>query len=252
MSNIKDLLNTIIQGDCLEVLKTFPDKSVDLIFADEPYKISDKGKFEIKEKSYKRVNVEWDKAIIDRIWVDECARILKDGGAFYATGTFHNIFSLRDRFESNSSLTFRNFITWFKPNAMPFKFACLIGLYAYSCEYVLYYTKGKTKTFNYHELVNMNNGNQMRDLWIIKTRQDTKTGHPTQKPEALLSRIIQANSNKGDVVLDPFMGSGTTAIEAKRLGRHFIGIELNPEYVKIANKRLNFEMLDFEEKDADT
>jgi len=238
MSDIKDFLDTIIQGDCLEVLKTFPDKSVDLIFADEPYKISDKGKFEIKEKSYKRVNVEWDKKLVDRMWVDECARILKDGGAFYATGTFHNIFSLRDRFESNSYLTFRNFITWFKPNAMPIKFAKQVGIFAYSCEYVLYFSKGKPKTFNYDLLKDINNGNQMRDLWVIRTGQDKKTGHPTQKPKELLRRIILASTNEGELVLDPFVGSGTSVVVAKELKRHFVGIDINPFYVKMTEDRL--------------
>ena len=121
---------------------------------------------------------------------------------------------------------------------MPIKFAKQIGCYAYSCEYILYITKGKCKVFNYDQLKKMNQGNQMRDMWSIKTCQDTKSGHPTQKPLQLLERIILASSNENELVLDPFLGSGTTAVACKRSKRNYIGIEINPKYCEMAQQRI--------------
>jgi len=238
MRDINEIINQVIHGDCLEVLKEIPDESVDLVFADEPYGISHKKQFINEGKKYKSIHEQWDIQLVNRIWVDECVRILKRGGAIYSTGTYHNIFTLKENFDNNKDLVFRNFITWFKPDSMPSLLAKQTGFYAYSCEYILYYTKGKTKTFNYDILKEMNGGKQMRDLWIINNIKDRKYKHPAQKPIKLLERIILASSNEGDIVLDPFFGSGTTGVVAKKLGRNFIGIEQNPEYVKLARRRL--------------
>lgn len=238
MTSNKSAHNVIIHGDCLEIMKQMPDKSVDLVVADPPYGISAKGRFDIPEKHYYRVNQEWDMTQPTPEWMKEVERILKDGSCVYITGTSHNIFDVRNYLESETELKFQNFITWFKPNAMPIKFAKNRGVWAYSCEYILYYSKGKVKTFNYDDLKQSNGGKQHRDLITLKTCQDDKTGHPTQKPLRLFRKLVMASSKEGDLVVDPFCGSGTTGVVCRELKRQFIGIELNPEYVEMAKQRL--------------
>ena len=238
----EDFIDKVICGDCFKILKSMPTDIIDLIFADPPYGISKKGRFEIPEKNYKRIFTEWDMKEPDYKWIDECLRILKKGRAIYISGTHHNIFKIRQYIiEKYSENWIRNIITWFKPNAMPIKFAKQIGCYAYSCEYILYITKGKCLFFNYDELKKINKGNQMRDMWEIVVGQDNRGRnpyHPTQKPLELLKRIIIASSKKNEIILDPFLGSGTTAVASKELNRQFIGIEINPEYCQKSDRRL--------------
>ncbi|PIX03167.1 site-specific DNA-methyltransferase, partial [bacterium (Candidatus Gribaldobacteria) CG_4_8_14_3_um_filter_42_11] len=166
----------------------------------------------------------------------------------FATISYHNIGELMIALKA-LGLTPRNIITWHKNNAMP---SMTKRSFTHSCEYMLYFTKGKKWIFNYSELKKINpdktkdgSEKQMRDLWIMpvcqgKERIKDKTGrafHPTQKPEALLERIILASSNKGDIVLDPFLGSGTTAFIAQKLSRKWIGIETDDKYTSRLQKR---------------
>ena len=136
-------------------------------------------------------------------------------------------------------LNFRNIITWFVTNAMPIKFAKQIGLYAYSCQYILYYSKGTDTYLDYEYLKSLNNGKQHRDIFIEPSRKhNTNLKHPTRKPDELIIKLIKAHSQKNAVVLDFFLGSGTTALCAKQLNRHFIGVENNEEYFNEALWRL--------------
>lgn len=251
--------NNIYKGDCREILKKeIPIESIDLIFADPPYNLSGNG-LKWKNKGlggdWFMVNEKWDKMTeseylkFTQEWLNECKRVLKPHGSIYISCTYHNIGELIITLKA-LSFTPRNIITWHKNNAMP---SMTKRSFTHSCEYVLYFTKGKKWIFNYFELKKINpdktkdgSEKQMRDLWIMpvcqgKERIRDKTGraaHPTQKPENLLERIILASSNKGDMVLDPFLGSGTTAFVAEKLGRKWIGIETDDKYIKVAEKRI--------------
>lgn len=251
--------NIIYKGDCRKVLKDkIPDKSIDLIFADPPYNLSGNG-LKWKNKGYGgdwyMVNEDWDKMSeaeylkFIKEWLAECKRVLKPTGSIYISCTYHNIGELIMTLKL-LGFTPRNIITWHKNNAMP---SMTKRIFTHSCEYVLFFSKGKNWIFNYEELKKINpekakNGSnkQMRDLWVIqvcqgKERLKNKSGraaHPTQKPGELLKRVILASSKKGDIVLDPFLGSATTAVIAKKLGRKWIGIESEDRYIKIAQKRI--------------
>lgn len=257
--------NNIYKGDCREILKKeIPDESVHLIFADPPYNLSGNAlKWENKGMGgdWFMVNEKWDKMteseylMFTQEWLSECKRVLKSNGTIYISCTYHNIGELIMTLKA-LGFTPRNIITWHKNNAMP---SMTKRSFTHSCEYILYFTKGKKWIYNYSELKKINpdkakdgSRKQMRDLWIIpvcqgKERIKDKTGraaHPTQKPENLLERIIIASSNKGNVVLDPFLGSGTTGFVAQKLGRKWIGIETDDKYIKIAEKRIKSIMND--------
>jgi len=252
--------DTIYKGDCRQVLKReIPDGSIDLIFADPPYNLSGNGLkwqnkgmggdwFMINEKWDQMTDVEYLKFTTE--WIEACKKALKPNGSIYISCTHHNIGELMMSLKTLGFIP-RNIITWHKNNAMP---SMTRRTFTHSCEYILFFSKGKKWTFNYTDIKKMNpdkakdgSEKQMRDLWIMpvcqgKERVKDATGrsaHPTQKPEALLERIIVASSNKGDIVLDPFLGSATTSIMAKRLGRKWIGIEKDGNYIKIAKKRMN-------------
>jgi len=251
--------NIIYKGDCREFLHTkIPKESVDLIFADPPYNLSGNGlKWQNKGMGgdWFMVNEKWDKMTdseylkFTREWLDGCKKVLKSNGSIYISCTYHNIGEIIVTLKA-LGFTPRNIITWHKNNAMP---SMTRRAFTHSCEYILFFSKGKKWIFNYFDIKKINpdkakdgSEKQMRDLWIIpvcqgKERIKDKTGraaHPTQKPESLLERIIRASSNKGSVVLDPFLGSGTTAVVAKKLGRKWIGIEAETKYIKIAKGRL--------------
>lgn len=246
-------------GDCLDVLNRLIDEqSIDLIFADPPYNLSGNGlKWEGNKTGgdWYMVNEDWDKMSSDdylaftRKWLYESKRVLKSEGSIYISCSFHNIgeivFGLKDlEFKIN------NIITWFKTNSMP---NMTRRVYTHSTEYVVWAVKGTGWTFNYETLKEINpekqkNGNnkQMRDLWSLPLvqgkerlrKENSKALHPTQKPEELLKRVILASSRPNDIVLDPFLGSGTTAAVAKKYGRHYIGIESNTEYLRAAETRI--------------
>ena len=251
--------NTIYKGDCRQILKKeIPDESIDLIFADPPYNLSGNGLkwqnkgmggdwFMVNEKWDRMTDVEYLKFTTE--WIEACKKSLKPNGSIYISCTYHNIGELMMTLKALGFIP-RNIITWHKNNAMP---SMTRRTFTHSCEYILFFSKGKKWTFNYTDIKKMNpdkakdgSEKQMRDLWIMpvcqgKERVKDTTGrsaHPTQKPESLLERIVIASSNKGEVVLDPFLGSATTTLVAKRLGRKWIGIEKDDNYIKIAKKRM--------------
>jgi len=241
-------------------MKNEIDKSsVDLIFADPPYNLSGNGlKWEGNTTGgdWYMVNEEWDKMTapeylqFTRKWIGGCHRVLKDHGSIYISCTYHNIAEVMIVLKQ-LDFKINNVITWQKTNAMP---NMTRRIFTHSSEFVVWAVKGKKWIFNYNELKKINPDKQkdgaekqMRDVWLLplvqgKERLRGKDGralHPTQKPEEMLKRIIVASSNKGDLVLDPFLGSGTTAVIAKKLGRNWIGIEKNKAYSKMAQKRID-------------
>ncbi len=251
--------NIIYNGDCVKILNTkFDEGSIDLIFADPPYNLSGNG---LKWRGNKTggdwymVNEEWDKMTapeymqFTRKWIGGCHKVLKDNGAIYISCTYHNLSEVMIVLKQ-LNFKINNIIVWQKTNAMP---NMTRRVFTHSTEFVVWAVKGKKWIFNYNELKEINpekqkDGSlkQMRDVWSMplvqgKERLRGKDGralHPTQKPEEMMKRIIIASSNKGGIVLDPFMGSGTTAVVAKQLGRNWIGIEKEKKYIVLANKRI--------------
>lgn len=251
--------NQIYLGDCNKIMKTQISKeSIDLIFADPPYNLSGN---DLKWKGNKTggdwfmVNEDWDKMTekeykkFTKKWIKNCYRVLKNNGSIYISCTYHNIgevlISLKE-----SKYKINNIITWQKSNSMP---NMTRRVFTHSTEFIVWAVKGKNWVFNYSDLKSINPDRQkdgslkqMRDVWTIPLVQgrerlkDTngRALHPTQKPEELLKRIILASSKKDDIVLDPFLGSGTTAVMAKKLKRDWIGIEKDNKYFSAAKKRL--------------
>ena len=244
--------NQILQGNSLDILKKIPDKSVDLVFADPPYnlQLSDT-LYRPDQTAVEAVTNDWDKfdtyASYDKfslIWLKECRRVLKVNGALWVIGSYHNILRLGSCIQ-DLGYWILNDIIWHKTNPMPnFRGTRFTNAH----ETLLWCTTSRSAkyTFNYQNLKELNEGKQMRSDWYIpicsgkeRLRKDNnQRSHPTQKPEALLYRIILASTNKNDLILDPFLGSGTTAVVAKKLQRNFIGIEQDSEYIALARKRL--------------
>ena len=244
---------TIIQGDSLEVLRTLPDKSVDLVFADPPYNLQLGGELHRPDHSkVDAVDDEWDRFAsfeaydaFTRAWMAECRRVLKDDGTLWVIGSYHNIFRVGVALQDLGYWVL-NDVIWRKSNPMPnFKGT----RFANAHETLIWAAKSrgqKRYTFNYDALKTSNDDLQMRSDWTIplctgEERLKDESGskaHPTQKPEALLHRVILAASKPGDVVLDPFFGSGTTGAVAKRLHRKFVGIERDAAYIKVAKARI--------------
>lgn len=239
----------LVQGNALRVLKKIAPKSVDVIFADPPYFLSNDGVTCVNGKMVSVNKALWDKSIsatdklnFNRKWIRYCRDALKDDGTIWISGTMHNIYSIGVALELEGFSIINN-ITWRKPNPPP-NIAC--RAFTHSTETVLWARKiinnrkkGK-HFFNYALMKEINGGKQMKDVWELKgaLKKEKEHGkHPTQKPFELLERIILASSNEGDIILDPFAGSGTTGIAAKRLKRRFIGIEIEKEYIEIIKKR---------------
>ena len=249
------------------MLPRLDEKSVDLVFADPPYFLSNGG---FTCQSGRRAPVakgEWDRSLgLDAEyafalqWLSACRRVLKATGSIWVSGTQHGIFAVGFALQK---LGFRllNTVTWFKPNASP-NLSC--RYFTHSTELLIWASPGHRgplrHQFNYLAMKNVNGGKQMRDVWMLPRageeelapdglgrlwsqltpRKEEKSWgkHPTQKPLALLERIIAASTSVSDLVLDPFSGSGTTGVAALRLGRRYLGIELEPEYLRISRRRL--------------
>lgn len=231
----------LIHGDCIEELKKMEAESVDLIFADPPYNLSGENSLTVRNgKPVVCDKGEWDK--IDNIhefnlaWVSECKRVLKPQGTFWISGTLHNHPSVGMALK-DAGYWIINDVIWFKPNATPL-LSC--NRFAPSTELIWIASKTKKYFFDYELAKKMNGGKQMRNLWTISAKRHL-TPHPAEKPEELLHRIISIGSKKDDLVLDPFMGSGTSGVMAKNLSRNFIGIENNKEYFQMATNRINNE-----------
>lgn len=227
------------QGDCRVLMKNLEPKSIDLIFADPPYNLSGENYLTTKNGKIAKLHKgEWD--IIEDIhkfneeWIIECIRILSDTGTIWISGTLHNHPSIGVILKK-LGLWIINDVIWYKPNATPLLSRNRL---APSTELIWVASKTKNYFFNYELAKQINGGKQMKNLWELKAEKH-KTIHPTEKPESLLERIILISSKKGDTILDPFMGSGTTGVVAKRLERNFIGFEIDDEYFNIASRRIN-------------
>jgi site-specific DNA-methyltransferase (adenine-specific)/modification methylase len=247
-----NIRNKIINGDSLEELKKIPKETFDLIFADPPYNLQLKNELTRPDRSkVSAVNDKWDqfenfKKYDDFTfsWLTECKRTLKKDGAIWVIGSYHNIFRV-GRAIQDLGFWILNDVIWNKKNPMPnFRGTRFTNAH----ETLIWASKSeKSKyTFNYQSLKCLNDDLQMRSNWELpicngseRLKNNGKKVHSTQKPEALLHRILLATSNKNDLVLDPFLGSGTTAAVAKKLGRSYYGIEKEKNYFKAAELRLN-------------
>lgn len=226
------------RGDCIKILKEIPSTSINMIFADPPYNLS--GKTHITCQNGRKVNCNkgiWDMIEdIDKFnydWIKECMRVLTEDGTIWVSGTLHNHPSIGFLLKK-MGFWLINDIVWFKPNAPP---QLQPNRLAPSTEVIWLASKTKKYYFDYKKGKELNGGKQMRNLWEITAKRHI-TNHPTEKPECLLERIILLGSRKGQTILDPFLGSGTTGVVAKRLGRSFIGIEIDDNYFKIAKDRI--------------
>ncbi len=259
----------LLHGDSIEQLARMPRGSVDLVFADPPYNLSNGG---TTCQAGKRVAVhkgDWDRSRgvrtdheFHRAWLDACRRVLKPSGTLWVSGTQHVIFSLGFAMQ-DEGWHILNTVTWYKPNASP-NLAC--RQFTHSTELLIWAAPARGKklahTFNYRDMKAQNGGKQMRDVWALSDEGEHEqwvTGegehrmwrmpvpgktekreghHPTQKPLALLDRIVLASSSPGDVVLDPFNGSGTTGVAAVGRGRSYVGIDLDAGYLDLTARRL--------------
>ncbi|MEM9394074.1 MAG: site-specific DNA-methyltransferase [Pseudomonadota bacterium] len=245
-------LNQIVAGDCIEEMNALPSESVDLIFADPPYNLQLKGDLHRPDNSkVDAVDDAWDQfasfEAYDRFtqdWLSAARRLLKPNGAIWVIGSYHNVFRMGAQLQ-NQGFWILNDVVWRKSNPMP-NFRGKRFTNAHETMIWASKSEGAKYTFNYEALKQLNDGVQMRSDWVIPIctgheRLKDETGekaHPTQKPEALLHRILVGTTNPGDVVLDPFFGTGTTGAVAKMLGRNFIGIEREQAYRSVAEKRL--------------
>jgi modification methylase len=246
-------LNTILQGDCITEMARLPDKCVDMIFADPPYNLQLGGDlFRPEGSRVDAVDDEWDKFDslttydnFTRDWLEQARRILKDNGTIWVIGSYHNIYRVGSLLQ-DADFWILNDIVWRKTNPMPnFRGTRFTNAH----ETLLWCAKDEKAryTFNYRAMKALNDDLQMRSDWLLpicsggerEKGEDGQKAHPTQKPEALLYRILLACTKPGDVVLDPFFGTGTTGAVARRLGRRWIGIERESSYVKVATQRIN-------------
>ena len=245
------ILNAVYVGDCVDIMDGCPDKFADLIFADPPYNLTLRQPLYRPEGGeYEGVHDDWDKFdsnedydLFTEAWLTQARRVLKDDGSIWITGTYHNIFRIGASL-MDLGWFILNDILWIKSNPTPnFTGARFCAAH----ETLIWATKkqGVKYTFNYHEMKEMNGGKQMRSDWYIpvcrgneRLKVDGKTAHPTQKPEALLERVILSSTNPGDVILDPFFGTGTTGAVADRLDRNWVGIDNNEVYADMAVDRI--------------
>ena len=244
-------LNKIVNGNSLEVLKTIPNKTFDLVFADPPYNLQIGKKLKRPDDSkVNGVNDKWDQfeSFNDydnfcKKWLTECKRILKDNGSIWVIGTYHNIFRLGYHMQ-NKGYWMLNDVIWRKNNPMPnFRGTRFTNAH----ETLIWASKNKNSkyTFNYQSLKCLNDDLQMRSDWTLpicngseRIKRNGKKVHSAQKPESLLHRILLASTNKGDFVFDPFLGTGTTAVVAKKLGRNYFGVEKEKKYFQTSKQRL--------------
>jgi site-specific DNA-methyltransferase (adenine-specific) len=244
-------LDQVIIGDCIEVMNRLPERCVDLIFADPPYNL------QLQQELYRpnltrvdAVDDEWDRfesfEAYDQFttaWLTAARRVLKDTGTLWVIGTYHNIFRI-GKILQDLGFWILNDIIWVKTNPMP-NFRGVRFTNAHETLIWAQKHQGKPYTFNYADLKALNDDLQMRSDWYIplctgkeRLRVNGAKAHATQKPEALLMRVLLATTKPGDVVLDPFLGTGTTAAVAKRLGRRWMGIERDPQYAALAEQRI--------------
>jgi modification methylase len=245
-------LDQILRGDCVPIMRMFPSASVDCVFADPPYNLQPRGELRRPDDSLADgVDDDWDRfsdfASYDgftREWLTECRRLLRKDGTLWVIGAYHNIFRIGAILQ-DLGFWILNDVIWRKSNPMPnFRGRRFTNAH----ETLIWAARGRDSRyrFNYQAMKLLNDDVQMRSDWFIPLctgpeRLRNEHGlklHPTQKPEALLHRVLLASTNQDDVILDPFAGTGTTAVVAKRLRRHFIGIERHPAYAEAAIGRV--------------
>ncbi|HEX2590916.1 MAG TPA: site-specific DNA-methyltransferase [Rhizomicrobium sp.] len=250
---MEDALDRVIEGDCIESLRALPEGSVDLIFADPPYNLQlqkelrrpDQSKVDAVDDTWDQFGSfeEYDR--FTRDWLTAAKRVLKENGALWVIGSYHNIFRVGAILQ-DLGFWIMNDVIWRKTNPMPnFRGKRFTNAH----ETMIWATrdrKQKGYTFNYEAMKSLNDDLQMRSDWTLpicsgNERLKDEAGekaHSTQKPESLLHRVVVSSSKPGDIILDPFLGSGTTGAVARRLGRHFIGLERDPNYARLARKRI--------------
>jgi site-specific DNA-methyltransferase (adenine-specific) len=245
-------------GDCVAGLKKIASGTAALIFADPPYNLSASklvNKKSFTGGAFHKVNESWDQftddeyAIFSDAWIGESHRVLKDSGAIYVCASHHNLAQVLVSL-AHWDFHVKNILVWEKPNAMP---NMTRRTYTHSTELIVWAVKGKGWTFNYEDLKAVNPDKQLdgspkmlRDVWRLPVVQgaerlrgdDGRALHPTQKPEALVERCVLASSHAGELVIDPFSGSGTTAVVCARLGRAFVGFEMDESYLAASKKRV--------------
>jgi len=241
----------VIQGDCLEVMAELPAESIDLVFADPPYNLQLRNElWRPNQTLVDAVNEEWDQFRdftdyddFTRAWLAACRRLLKPDGTLWVIGTYHNIHRVGAILQ-DLEFWILNEVVWVKTNPMP-NFRGVRFTNAHETLLWVQKQRGSPYTFNHHAMKALNGEKQMRSDWLLplctgaeRLRSHGQKAHPTQKPETLLYRIMTASSNPGDVLLDPFFGSGTSGAVAKRLQRHFIGIEREEKYIDVARLRI--------------
>ena len=246
-------LGKIVQGNCIDVMNDLPEQSVDLVFADPPYNLQLGGDLSRPDNSnVDGVTNDWDRFdtmdaydLFTHEWMAAAKRILKPNGAIWVMGSYHNIFRVGGILQ-DQGFWIQNDIIWRKTNPMPnFRGTRFTNAH----ETLIWATKDEKArpTFNYDAMKMMNDGVQMRSDWTLPIctgherlkGDDGNKAHPTQKPESLLHRVLLSSTNPGDIVLDPFFGTGTTGAVAKKLGRKWIGIEREDDYIRHATNRIN-------------
>ncbi|MEK6753251.1 MAG: site-specific DNA-methyltransferase [Chloroflexota bacterium] len=245
-------LNQILNGNCIEILNTLPENSVDLVFADPPYNLQlQNDLYRPNMSKVDAVNNKWDKFssfesydIFTHEWLSATRRVLKETGTIWVIGSYHNIYRV-GAIMQDLGFWILNDVIWLKTNPMP-NFRGVRFTNAHETMIWAQKQKGTKYTFNHKAMKALNDDLQMRSDWVIplatgkeRLKSNGTKAHPTQKPEGLLYRVLLSSTNVGDVVLDPFFGSGTTGAVAKKLGRNFIGIERDKKYIKVAQKRID-------------
>ncbi len=253
-ANKPEWLDTILKGDCISQLEKLPKHSVDAIFADPPYNLQLGGGLTRPDQSeVDGVTNAWDQFesfeaydAFTRAWLLACKRVLKPTGTIWVIGSYHNIFRV-GAIMQDLGFWMLNDVVWLKTNPMPnFRGKRFTNAH----ETMIWASKDKDAkgyTFNYEALKAFNDDTQMRSDWTLPIctgherlkGDDGKKVHPTQKPESLLYRVMLSSTNPGDVILDPFFGTGTTGAVAKKLGRHFVGVERDRDYIKAAQERID-------------
>lgn len=237
-------LDSIYNMDCLTFMRKIEDESINLIFADPPYNLS-KSNFKMKFKKTGGADLSTNKGKWDlfseneyeeftKKWLKESFRVLKSGGTIWVAGSYHNIY-LTGHLMRKAGFEILGEILWHKTDATP-NLSCT--RFVADHENFIWARKGKKNVFNYDLMRTENSGKQMRSIWSRGKTAGGKRIHPTQKPDWLLERIILSTSQMGDIVFDPFLGSGTTAVVAKRLKRKFLGTEIDPSFYKAAKNRI--------------
>jgi site-specific DNA-methyltransferase (adenine-specific) len=244
-------LNTLLEGNCIEVLEGLPAESIDLIFADPPYNLQLRQElWRPNQTLVNAVKDSWDQFssfaeydAFTRAWLSACRRVLKPSGTLWVIGMYHNIHRVGSALQ-DLGYWILNSIVWIKANPMP-NFRGVRFTNAHETLIWAQKQAGVPYTFNHHAMKALNEDLQMRSDWYLpicngkeRLRHNGAKAHATQKPEALLYRIILASSKPGDVVLDPFFGTGTTGVVACKLQRQWIGIEKDPLYVQLARERI--------------